>query len=80
MAVVIITHNIEMMRIAENIVMLEHGRVVEHGRFDELRKKGGAFAMLISGGKPVKSVQVPKRALTAVKARKRDSCIRKTSV
>jgi ATP-binding cassette subfamily B (MDR/TAP) protein 1 len=50
MTVVIITHAREMMAIAEHIVMLDKGRVVEQGSFKELkRKKGGAFGRLLRG-------------------------------
>jgi ATP-binding cassette subfamily B (MDR/TAP) protein 1 len=50
MTVVIITHAREMMAIAEHIVMLHKGRVVEQGSFKELkRKKGGAFGRLLRG-------------------------------
>lgn len=50
MTVVIITHAREMMSIAEHIVMLDKGRVVEEGGYVELkRKKGGAFARLLRG-------------------------------
>jgi ATP-binding cassette subfamily B (MDR/TAP) protein 1 len=50
MTVVIITHAREMMAIAEHIVMLDHGRVVEEGSFRELKKKrGGAFGRLYRG-------------------------------
>ncbi|KNG47407.1 multidrug resistance protein 2 [Stemphylium lycopersici] len=50
MTVIIITHAREMMAIAEHVVMLEQGRVVEQGGFYELkRKKGGAFAKLLRG-------------------------------
>ncbi|KAL5117684.1 ATP-dependent permease [Pleosporales sp. CAS-2024a] len=51
MTVVIITHAREMMAIADHVVMLDKGRVVEEGRFGELkRKKGGAFGRLLRGG------------------------------
>ncbi|KAH9863237.1 hypothetical protein IAQ61_009514 [Plenodomus lingam] len=50
MTVIIITHAREMMAIAEHIVMLDKGRVVEQGSFKELkRKKGGAFGRLLRG-------------------------------
>jgi ATP-binding cassette subfamily B (MDR/TAP) protein 1 len=50
MTVIIITHAREMMAIAEHIVMLDKGRVVEQGGFLELkRKKGGAFGRLLRG-------------------------------
>lgn len=50
MTVIIITHAREMMAIAEHIIMLDKGRVVEEGSFGELRrKKGGAFGRLLRG-------------------------------
>jgi ATP-binding cassette subfamily B (MDR/TAP) protein 1 len=50
MTVVIITHAKEMMAIAEHVVMLEKGSVVEEGSYRDLkRKKGGAFQRLIQG-------------------------------
>ncbi|KAG9187631.1 ATP-binding cassette, subfamily B (MDR/TAP), member 1 [Alternaria panax] len=52
MTVIIITHAREMMAIAEHIVMLDKGRVVEQGSFNELKKKkGGAFGRLMRGEK-----------------------------
>jgi ATP-binding cassette subfamily B (MDR/TAP) protein 1 len=50
MTVIIITHARAMMSIAEHIVMLDKGRVVEEGSFGELkRKRGGAFGRLLKG-------------------------------
>ena len=49
MAVVIISHSTEMMMIADEIVMLENGRIVETGGFEELRRRGGKFGKLIGG-------------------------------
>ncbi|KAF2795693.1 P-loop containing nucleoside triphosphate hydrolase protein [Melanomma pulvis-pyrius CBS 109.77] len=49
MTVIIITHAREMMAIAENIVMLDKGRVVEEGAFDELKRRRGPFARLLRG-------------------------------
>lgn len=50
MTVIIITHARQMMAIADHIVMLDKGRVVEQGSFRELRKKnGGAFGRLLRG-------------------------------
>lgn len=50
MTVIIITHAREMMSVAEHIVMLDKGRVVEEGGYAELkRKRGGAFAKFLRG-------------------------------
>ncbi|KAK5276594.1 ATP-dependent permease, partial [Cryomyces antarcticus] len=49
MTVLIITHSRDMMRIAQNIVMLDQGQVVEEGGFDELMARKGEFARLLSG-------------------------------
>ncbi|KAK5111139.1 hypothetical protein LTR62_005338 [Meristemomyces frigidus] len=51
MTVVIITHNRDMMAMAERVVVLERGCVVEEGGFEELiDKRGGALGNLLSGG------------------------------
>ena len=49
MAVLVIAHGVEMMRIWERIVVLEGGQIAEVGSFDELKGRGGAFARLIGG-------------------------------
>lgn len=75
MAVVIITHNVEMMRIAENVVFLEGGQVVEQGGFEELRRKGGPFARLISGEMArngERKVVIPLSPVPPVSARNRN--------
>lgn len=51
MTILIITHDRAMMEVAEWVVMLERGRVVEEGRFDEVStKRGGKLTELLSGG------------------------------
>ncbi|KAF2741485.1 multidrug resistance protein 2 [Polyplosphaeria fusca] len=52
MTVIIITHAREMMAIAEHIVMLDKGRVVDEGSFDEMKKRNGPFARLLRGEAP----------------------------
>jgi ATP-binding cassette subfamily B (MDR/TAP) protein 1 len=49
MTVIIITHAREMMAIAEQVIMLDKGRVVEEGSFGDLRKTRGPFAKLLRG-------------------------------
>jgi ATP-binding cassette subfamily B (MDR/TAP) protein 1 len=50
MTIIIITHAREMMAIADHVIMLDKGRVVEQGSFGELkRKRGGAFGRLLRG-------------------------------
>ncbi|KAF2476461.1 P-loop containing nucleoside triphosphate hydrolase protein [Lindgomyces ingoldianus] len=49
MAVIIITHAREMMAIAEHIIVLDEGRVVEEGSFNELRRRMGPFSWLLRG-------------------------------
>jgi ATP-binding cassette subfamily B (MDR/TAP) protein 1 len=56
MTVIIITHAREMMAIASHIVVLDKGRVVEEGSFEELsRKRRGSFARFLRG----EEVEVP---------------------
>jgi ATP-binding cassette subfamily B (MDR/TAP) protein 1 len=49
MAIVMVTHNREMMTVADKIFVMEAGRVVEEGRFPELWERGGTFRHLVSG-------------------------------
>ncbi|KAF2814612.1 P-loop containing nucleoside triphosphate hydrolase protein [Mytilinidion resinicola] len=50
MTVIIITHSRAMMEIADKIVMLDQGCVVEEGGFEELRRRKGEFARLLEFG------------------------------
>jgi len=50
MTVIIITHTRDMMEIAESIVVLDQGRIVEEGGFEELVARNGALSNLLSGG------------------------------
>ncbi|RYP11692.1 hypothetical protein DL767_011013 [Monosporascus sp. MG133] len=48
-SVVLITHNKELMRFVDRIVVTDQGRVVEVGGYDDLCRKGGRFAELVKG-------------------------------
>lgn len=50
MTVIIITHSREQMEIAERIVVLDQGCVVEEGGFRELLAAGGPLVSLLNGG------------------------------
>ena len=50
MAVLLVSHSTEMMQIADTIVVIENGRVVEQGSFDKLIRRGGQFARLVGVG------------------------------
>ena len=58
MTVIIVTHSRDMMEIAEHIVVLDHGRIVEEGGFAELMGKPGALSTLLSGGEWTSEGQV----------------------
>ncbi|KAF2201090.1 P-loop containing nucleoside triphosphate hydrolase protein [Delitschia confertaspora ATCC 74209] len=58
MTIVIITHAREMMKIADRIIMLDRGRVVEEGGFEELKGRRGAFAMLLRSGESGESEEL----------------------
>ncbi|MFD8913023.1 ATP-binding cassette domain-containing protein [Streptomyces sp. NPDC059575] len=45
-AAVFVTHNLENARIADRVIVLDHGRVVESGTFDSLLDAAGLFAEL----------------------------------
>jgi ABC-type multidrug transport system fused ATPase/permease subunit len=46
--VVVIAHRLSTIQRADKIVVLEKGRVVEQGTWDELAAKEGAFARLLA--------------------------------
>lgn len=46
-AVVMVTHNVDMMRVADHVVVMEGGRVVEQGAFEDLWFNGEAFRRLV---------------------------------
>ncbi|PSR88794.1 P-loop containing nucleoside triphosphate hydrolase protein [Coniella lustricola] len=50
MAVVVVTHTKEMMRMAQRVVVLDQGVVVEEGEYEELVARRGKFAELVGGG------------------------------
>ncbi|KAF3762068.1 hypothetical protein M406DRAFT_96416 [Cryphonectria parasitica EP155] len=50
MAVVVVTHSREMMKMAERIVVMDQGFVAEQGGYDELMSRRGKFAELVGGG------------------------------
>ncbi|MFN4015523.1 MAG: glucan ABC transporter ATP-binding protein/ permease [Reyranella sp.] len=44
----VIAHRLSTIRDADQVVVFEHGRVVEHGPYQALLAKGGAFARLVA--------------------------------
>jgi len=46
----IIAHRLSTVADADEIVVFDHGRIVERGRFDELAKGGGVFARMVAEG------------------------------
>ncbi|WP_374028528.1 ABC transporter ATP-binding protein [Streptomyces sp. NEAU-sy36] len=45
---IVVTHQLENTRLADRIVVLRHGRIVEEGHYDELVQAGGLFAELVA--------------------------------
>jgi ATP-binding cassette subfamily B protein len=45
---IVVTHQLENTRLADRIVVLRSGRVVEQGSYDDLVHAGGLFAELVA--------------------------------
>lgn len=45
---IVVTHQLENTRVADRILVMEHGRITEQGRYDELAQGGGLFAELLA--------------------------------
>ncbi|MFG2333379.1 ATP-binding cassette domain-containing protein [Streptomyces sp. NPDC048604] len=45
---IVVTHQLENTRLADRIVVLQNGRITEHGHYDELAHAGGLFAELLA--------------------------------
>ncbi|HEY8193960.1 MAG TPA: glucan ABC transporter ATP-binding protein/ permease [Hyphomicrobium sp.] len=57
----VIAHRLSTVADAEQILVLDHGKIVERGRFDELARASGLFARLVAEG----GFTVPKTTETA---------------
>ena len=53
-----IAHRLSTVRDADQIVVLDRGRVVEVGTYDELLARGGRFAELVAGDRPLEAETV----------------------
>ena len=60
---IVIAHRLSTVRHADRIAVIEHGRVAELGRHEELLARHGAYAALYAayaqGGEPVMAEAVP---------------------
>jgi ATP-binding cassette subfamily B protein len=46
----IIAHRLSTVADADRILVMDQGRIIESGRFDELVAKGGVFAKMVEQG------------------------------
>ena len=82
-AVIMITHDVEMMRVADRVVVVENGRVAETGGFEELMRRGGALGMLLGTERDSEGLglemEVVESPTSPIEIRKRDSWVRKVT-
>ncbi|GAB2859297.1 ABC transporter ATP-binding protein [Streptomyces deserti] len=45
---IVVTHQLENTRLADRIVVMQHGRIIEQGRYEDLVNAGGLFAELVA--------------------------------
>lgn len=45
---IVVTHQLENTRLADRIVVMQHGRIIEQGRYDDLVNASGLFAELVA--------------------------------
>lgn len=48
---IVVTHQLENTRLADRILVMDKGQVIEHGQYDELANADGVFAELVALGK-----------------------------
>ncbi|EST34046.1 hypothetical protein M877_00005 [Streptomyces niveus NCIMB 11891] len=58
---VFVTHRLANVRLADRIIVLEHGRIVEEGDFDSLVAAGGLFAELYKLQQDAPTTQLTER-------------------
>lgn len=62
MAVVVVTHSEEMMKVAGRIVVIDQGAVVEEGGYSDMMARRAKFAELLGGGSSLNIPRVESRA------------------
>lgn len=74
-AVIIISHDVEMMKVADRVVVLEQGRVMEEGSFQSLARYGKAFRTLIGMEMQGESEDTVDNIMAPVKPRSKNTWV-----
>jgi ATP-binding cassette subfamily B protein len=45
---IVVTHQLENTRLADRVLVMDKGRVIEHGQYEDLVNSGGLFAELVA--------------------------------
>ena len=62
--IIMVTHRMESAKLADRVIVMDHGIVVEQGAPDDLMRNGSFFARMTTGGRAAARLEVIRKALS----------------